>query len=92
MITKILKNEKNHLESEIDNLTVAELIRNALWADDSVTVASWKREHPTKNPVLIVRTDGKTAKKALTDCIERVSKLTEKVMDEVKKSVKDAKK
>jgi len=92
MITKILKNEKDHLEIEIDNLTVAELIRNALWDDDSVTVASWKREHPTKNPVLIIKTSGKTAKKALTDCIERVSKLADKVKDEVKKTIKEAKK
>jgi len=91
MIIKVLKNEKNHLEIEIDNLTVAELLRNTLWEDDSVTVASWKREHPTKNPVLIVTTEGKTAKKALTDCIERVEKLAEKVEEELKK-IKETKK
>lgn len=92
MITKVLKNEKDHLEIEIDNLTVAELLRNALWEDSSITVASWRREHPTKNPVLIIKTDGKTAKKALLDCIERVSKLNDKIIDELKKSVKEAKK
>jgi DNA-directed RNA polymerase subunit L len=92
MITKVLKNEKDHLEIEIDNLTVAELLRNALWEDSSITVASWRREHPTKNPVLIIKTDGKTAKKALLDCIERVSKLNDKIIDELKKSIKEAKK
>jgi DNA-directed RNA polymerase subunit L len=91
MITKVLKSEKNHLEIEIDNLAVAELLRNALWEDDSVTVASWKREHPTKNPVLIIKTDGKTAKKALSDCIERISKITDKVRDDIKKSIKEKK-
>jgi len=92
MIVKVLKNEKNHLEIEIDNLTVAELLRNALWEDDSITVASWKREHPTKNPVLIIRTDGKTAKKALSDCIERIAKIADKVKDDFKKGIKEAKK
>lgn len=92
MITKVLKNEKDHLEIELDNLTVAELIRNALWEDSSVTVASWKREHPTKNPVLIVKTEGKTAKKALLDCIERLEKVTDKVKEDIKKNIKESKK
>jgi DNA-directed RNA polymerase subunit L len=92
MITKILKNEKNHLEIEIDNLTLAELLRNALWEDSSVTVASWKREHPTKNPVLIIKTEGKTAKKAVLDCIEKLEKVNEKIKSEVKKGIKESKK
>ena len=91
MITKVLKNEKNHLEIQIDNLTVAELLRNALWEDDSVTLASWKREHPTKNPVLIVKTEGKAAKKALSDCIAKISKMTDKVRDDLKKGLKEKK-
>ena len=92
MITKVLKNEKDHLEIEIDNLTVAELIRNDLWKDDSVTVASWKKDHPTKNPVLIVKTNGKAAKKVLLDSIARIQKLNDKIRDEVKKSIKEPKK
>jgi len=92
MITKILKNEKDHLEIELDNLTIAELLRNALWEDDSIVIASWKRDHPTKNPVLIIKTNGKSAKKALTDCIARVQKMNDKIKDEFKKSIKEAKK
>jgi DNA-directed RNA polymerase subunit L len=92
MIIKVLKNEKDHLEIEIDNLTVAELLRNALWDDSSVTVASWKREHPTKNPILIVKTEGKTAKKALLDCTERIEKITDKARDDIKKGIKESKK
>jgi DNA-directed RNA polymerase subunit L len=91
MITKVLKNEKDHLELEIDNLTVAELLRNALWEDSSVTIASWKREHPTKNPVLIIKTDGKSAKKVLIDCMEKIEKTTDKIREEVKK-IKEVKK
>lgn len=85
MIVKVLKDEKNHLEVEIANVTVAELVRNVLWEDSAVTAAAWRREHPTKNPVLVVKTDGKAAKKALTDALERVTKLNEKVLAEVKK-------
>ena len=86
MITKILKNEKNHIEVEISNASIAELIRSFLWQDDSVKVAAWKRDHPTKSPVLIVKTDGKTAKKAIEDCIERIEKMNDKVLEEFKKS------
>ena len=88
MIVNVLKNEKNHLEVELENLTIAELIRNSLWDDSAVTLAAWKREHPTKHPVLIIRTSGKSAKKALTDSIERMKKLNEKILAEVKKIVK----
>ena len=86
MIVKVLKNEKDHLEVELDNLTVAEVVRTFLWEDSAVKAAAWKREHPTKNPVLIIKTEGKSAKKALTDCLERIGKLNDKVLAEVKKA------
>jgi len=88
MITKVVKDEKNHLEIELDNLTVAEIIRNFLWEDSSVIFSAWKRAHPKDKPVLIVKTEGKAAKKAVQDCIERINKLSEKVLSEFKKSVK----
>ncbi len=88
MIVNVLKNEKNHLEMELNNLTMAELVRNELWEDSCVTVAAWKKEHPTKNPVLVLRTDGKSAQKALTECLERVEKKNKKLIDEAKKALK----
>lgn len=88
MIVKVLKNEKNHLEMELENLTVAELVRNELWEDSSITVAAWKKSHPTKNPVLVVKTNGKAAQKALTDCLERIEKNNKKLIDEAKKALK----
>jgi DNA-directed RNA polymerase subunit L len=88
MEIKVLKNEKEHLEVELDNLTIAELLRKELWQDSAVEVAAWKREHPSKNPVLILKTKGKTARKALQDCIERLQKLNEKILAEFKKAVK----
>ena len=88
MIVKVLKNEKDHLEVELANVTIAEVVRNFLWEDSSVTAAAWRREHPTKNPVLVVKTEGKAAKKALTDALNEIKKLNDKVMSEVKKAVK----
>ena len=88
MIVKVLKHDKNHLEIELSNLTVAELVRNELWEDSSVSVAAWKKEHPTKNPVLVIKTDGKSGQKALTDCLERIEKKNKKLMDEAKKALK----
>ena len=88
MISKIIKNEKNHVEIEIDNLTITEAIRNFLWEDSNVKFAAWKRDHPTKNPVLIVKTEGKTAKKAISDAISRIDKLSDKVLADFKKAKK----
>ena len=88
MIANILVNEKNHIEIEISNQTIAELVRHFLWEDSSVKFAAWKRSHPTKNPVLIVKTEGKTAKKALEDCIEKIDKLSDKVLDSFKSAKK----
>jgi len=88
MIVKVLKNEKNHLEIELNNLTVAELVRNEMWEDSCVTIAAWKKEHPTKNPVLVIKTDGKSAQKALTECLERIGKKNKKLIEEAKKALK----
>ena len=88
MEAKILSNDKETLELELDNLTVAELVRNELWQDDAVEAAAWKREHPTKRPILFIKTKGKTAKKALSDCIERLEKANDKIVEEFRKAVK----
>lgn len=81
-----LKEEKDDLEIELDNPTIAELLRVYLNKDDSVTLAAWKREHPTKNPVLKIKTNGKTAKKALNDAISQAEKELDKLEADFKKS------
>jgi len=88
MIVNVLKNEKNHLEVELSNLTIAELVRNELWEDSAVTIAAWKKDHPIKNPVLVIKTSGKSAQKVLTDCLERIEKTVGKMQDEAKKAIK----
>jgi len=48
MEMKILKSEKDEMELEIENLTIAEILRVYLNKDSSVIFAAWKRDYPTK--------------------------------------------
>ncbi len=86
MQIEILKDEKNDLELTIDNQTVAELIRVYLNEDDKVNLAAWNKVHYSKPLVLKIITDGKTAKKALSDAIAKVTKELDKYKDEFKKA------
>lgn len=86
MNIKYIKDEKNEADIEIDNLTIAEVLRAYLGEDDNVSFVAWKREHPTKNPILKVKTSGKTARKAVSDAVARIEKDADKLVDEVKKS------
>lgn len=88
MELKIIKDEKNDLEVSIDNLTVAELIRVYLNEDDSVKVGAWRKEHYSKPLILKVVTEGKSAKKALSDAIAKARKELEKCSEDFKKSLK----
>ncbi len=88
MKIKILKKEKNELEIEIDNLTLAEIIRNELWQDSSVEISAWKRENPSKDPILVVKTKGKDAMKVLLDGIERIQDHNNEILKEFKKVFK----
>ncbi len=74
MEIKILEETKDELEFEIDNLTIAELLRAYLNEDSSVSFAAWKREHPTKNPILRLKVKGKSPKKALSDAVAVITK------------------
>jgi len=82
---KILKDSKEELEVEIGSLTMVEILRVYLNKDSSVTFAAWKREHPTKKPILAVRTKGKTPKKAINDAIALITKDLENIETDFKK-------
>ncbi len=88
MKIKVITKKPDEIEVEIDDLTIAELLRNYLWEDKRVQKAAWKKEHPTKNPILMVKTKSKSAKKVLLDCISKVEKLNENFLKEFKKAVK----
>ena len=66
MEVKVLKDEKENLIVELDNQTVAELLRVYLNKEDAVTLAAWKREHPDKPVILEIRTKGTLAKGKIT--------------------------
>ena len=84
MDIKVLKSEKEEMLLEVDNLTILELLRVYLNKDSNVEFVAWKREHSTKNPVLKVKTKGKTAKKAVNDAIAQVLKEIEKIGSDFK--------
>ena len=81
---KVLNSAKEEIELETDSLTLVEILRVYLNKDSSVSFAAWKREHPTKNPVLLVKTKGKTAKKAINDAISGIVKDLDKIEKDFK--------
>jgi DNA-directed RNA polymerase subunit L len=85
MEINILNSTKEELEAEIGSLTLAEILRVYLNKDSAVNFAAWKREHPTNNPTLLVKTKGKAAKKAVTDAISEIEKDLDKVLNDFKK-------
>ncbi len=85
MEINILKSSKDEIELELENLTIAEVLRVYLSKDASVTFTAWRREHPTKKPVLLIKTKGKTAKKAVDDAISAVTKDLDKLEEGFKK-------
>ena len=88
MEIKVLKHDKNTLEVDIDNLTIAELLRDMLWQDKATELSAWHRDHPSKNPKLILHTQGKDAKKVLIETIEKTQKLNSEMLSEFKKAFK----
>ncbi len=85
MEIKVLKSEKDEIEVELENLTMAELLRVYLNKDSAVSFTAWKRAHPTEKPVLVVKTKGKTAKKAINDAVNSITKDLDKVLNDFKK-------
>ena len=83
MNIKIIKEDKTSMDVEIDNLTVVELLRVYLNKDSSVNMAVWKREHPSKNPVLHVEADN--PKSVLKKAISTIQKELDTYSDEFKK-------
>jgi len=86
MEIEIIKDEKNELEVQLDNQTIAELIRVYLNEDDGVKLGVWKRDHYSKPVILRVETEGKTAKKALQEAIAKAQKELKKYDDEFSKA------
>ena len=82
MDIKILKDTKNELDIELDSLTIAEVLRVYL-NKQGAKLAAWKRDHPTKNPVLHIEADN--PKSLLKKAIKELEKEIDKIVDEFKK-------
>lgn len=82
MEVKILKDEKNELDVELGSLTIAEVLRVYL-NKQGAKVAAWRRDHPTKNPVLHI--EGDNPKKILKSAIATLEKEIDNTVDEFKK-------
>lgn len=85
MEINVLKSSKDEVEVQLENLTIAELLRVYLNKDPAVILAAWKREHPSENPILAFKTKGKTTKKALNDAVATITKDLDKIEGDFKK-------
>ncbi len=82
MQVKIIKDKKNELDIELSSLTIAEVLRVYL-NKEGAKLAAWKRDHPTKNPILHIEADN--PKKLLKKAIATLEKEIDKTVDEFKK-------
>lgn len=82
MEVKILKNEKDELDLEINSLTIAELLRVYL-NKEGAEMAVWRREHPKKSPILHIK--GDNPKKLVKKAIATIEKELKQAQDEFKK-------
>ncbi|MFH1752540.1 MAG: RpoL/Rpb11 RNA polymerase subunit family protein [archaeon] len=77
MKIEVIKNENDLMEFKLlgEKYSFPSLLKEKLLLDKSVTFAASKLNHPTdKDSIFIVRTKGKTPKKALTDACIEISK------------------
>jgi len=77
MELEILEQDKESIEVQLDNLTLVEILRVYLNKDSDVKFAAWKREHPTKKPILSVK--AKNPKKAIKDAVSAITKDLDKI-------------
>lgn len=84
MNIEIIKSEKNELEIRIDNLTVAEILRDYLYRT-GIKFAAWRREHPSKPIIFKIESSDKSVKKAISDSVEAVKKDCDKILAIAKK-------
>ena len=85
MEMNVIKDGKAEIEIEFDDVTLPELLRVYLNKDSNVSFVAWRRDHPTKKPVLLVRTKGKVAKKVVNSAVIAITKDLDKTLNNFKK-------
>lgn len=92
MKLKILKQDKNLLEVEVEGESVGfvNLIKEELWEDKNVDEAAYIKEHPyMAEPKVYLKTKKKKTKRALNDAIKRISAQLKEFKGEFKRALKD---
>ena len=82
MEIKVLKQNKDEIEFEIDNATIAEIMRVYL-NENGADFAAWRREHPSKPLLMHIKAD-KVAK-TITDAVSALKKDRDKLEASLKK-------
>ncbi len=89
MKIEYLKKEDKEAEIMLNNLTIAEILRVYLNKDDNVDFAAWRREHPTKDPVLKIKTGkDRNVDKAVEMAANQIEQEADSFVKDFKKSVK----
>ena len=92
MEIEVLDDKKNKLVIEVDGMghTFINILKNELWNDSHVKLATYNIMHPTANkPKITVETDGsESPRAALTSDVSRLKKTSDKFRKEVAREVK----
>ena len=77
----VLEDKKNRFVFEIEGIghTYLNMLKNELWNDSHVKVATYNIKHPqVSKPKFILETDGESPRAALTSAVGRLKKLSER--------------
>lgn len=84
MEVEIIKDGKNEIELRIDNTTIAEILRVYLY-EAGAEFAAWKREHPSKPAIMLIKSSGKSVKKCVAEAVAAIKKDAGALASAVKK-------
>ena len=91
MDINVIESKKNKLIFELKggSHTLCNLLKNELWNDSHIKIATYSIRHPlVSQPKFIIETDGEDPKKALTAAAQRLEKTNEKFKEAFAKEVK----
>ncbi|MEK6855554.1 MAG: RpoL/Rpb11 RNA polymerase subunit family protein [Nanoarchaeota archaeon] len=82
MQINVLKLEKDEADLQIDNITVAEVLRVYLNKQD-VDFAAWRKEHPSKPIVMKIKSSN--VSRSVVDAVNAIKKDCTALVSEIKK-------
>lgn len=91
MEINVIENKKSKIIFELKGAshTICNPLKNELWNDSHVKVATYSVRHPlVSEPKFIVETDGEDAKKVLISAAQRLQKTNDKFKEEFSKEIR----